>query len=103
MEYPVEYKTRSISVDDDVIEVRFHYDELCGVWLGDYPYFAEEPRWTPNGRPWMNACYTEVPMLRRILAMIAAAVRISKENVIMIGSVSAFTMQTESRRMTRDK
>lgn len=61
MEYPVEYKSRSISVDDDVIEIRFRYDELCGVWLGDYPYFAEEPRWTPNGRPWMNACYTECP------------------------------------------
>lgn len=61
MEYPVEYKTRIIRVDDDPIEIRFRYDELCGVWLGDYPFFKEEPRRTPNGRPWMNAGYTECP------------------------------------------
>lgn len=61
MEYPVEYKTRVIRVDDDALEIRFRYDELCGVWLGDYPYFIEEPRFTPGGRPWRNACYTECP------------------------------------------
>lgn len=55
MEYPVEYKIRTITVDDDSIEIRYRYDEMCGVWLGDYPYFVEEPRWTPSGKPWVNA------------------------------------------------
>lgn len=61
MEYPVRYKTRTITVDDDAIEIRFRFDELCNVWLGDWPFFAEEPRRTPSGRPWMNVCYTECP------------------------------------------
>ncbi len=61
MEYPVEYKTRTIIVDEDSIEIRYRYDEMCGVWLGDYPYFAEEPRRTPNGRPWVNAHNNQCP------------------------------------------
>lgn len=61
MEYPVEYRTRPTTVDGDTIDIRYRYDEMCGLWLGDYPYFVEEPRYTPNGRPWKNFIYNECP------------------------------------------
>lgn len=56
-----ETKVRTICVDADAIEVAFRYDGQWNVWLGDYPYFKEEPRHTPSGRPWRNAVYAECP------------------------------------------
>ncbi len=54
-------KIRSIRVDDDSIAVPFTFDEQCGVWLGEYPFFKEEPRYTPSGRPWRNVSFTGCP------------------------------------------
>lgn len=54
-------KVRTITVDGDSIAVRFQFDEQFGIWLGEYPFFKEEPRYTPSGRPWRNAVYTECP------------------------------------------
>ncbi len=54
-------KVRSICVDGDSIAVTFTYDDQFGVWLGEYPFFKEEPRYTPFGRPWRNVSFTECP------------------------------------------
>lgn len=57
----VKIKKRTISVDGDSIEIQFCLDELWNVWLGDYPFFKEEPRYTPSGRPWRNVAHTNCP------------------------------------------
>ncbi len=54
-------KFRTICVDDDAIEVLFLYDAQWDVWIGEYPFFKEEPRYTRSGRPWKNAAYNECP------------------------------------------
>lgn len=46
---------RSFSFDGDVLEVVFRYDDTLGIHFGDYPDFEETPRYTPKGRPWVNA------------------------------------------------
>lgn len=48
---------RTFRIDGDTLEVEFQYDADWKVWLGDFPYFAEEPRYTPSGRPWRNAIH----------------------------------------------
>ncbi len=45
---------RTYRIDDDKLDVLFEFCEACGAWIGDYPYFDEEPRNTPNGHPWRN-------------------------------------------------
>lgn len=50
----VQVKNRIISLDGDEVEVAFTYDSKRKVWNGDYPDFEEEPKFTPNGRPWVN-------------------------------------------------
>lgn len=57
----VKTKKRIISVDGDAIEVQFRLEELWNVWLGDYPFFADEPRYTASGRPWRNVAHAECP------------------------------------------
>lgn len=52
---------RTICVDGDSIQVAFRFDEQFGVWLGEYPFFKEEPRYTPSGKPWRNVAFTECP------------------------------------------
>ena len=47
-------KLRTYRIDGDTIEVSFTFHEQCGRWIGDYPFFEEEPRYTPSGRPWTN-------------------------------------------------
>lgn len=56
-----ETKVRTYRIDGDTIEVLFEFDALCKRWIGDYPYFAEEPRKTPNGRYWRNVTQTGCP------------------------------------------
>lgn len=52
---------RTICMDGDSIDVTFRYDEQWEVWIGEHPFFKEEPRYTPSGRPWRNAVYNECP------------------------------------------
>lgn len=55
-------KNRTYTLDGDTLEVTFRYDELSGKYLGDYPDFVENPRYTPNGRPWVDVtCGDECP------------------------------------------
>ncbi|MBQ2765296.1 MAG: hypothetical protein IJO94_01020 [Firmicutes bacterium] len=50
---------RTIRVDEDALEIMFLYDDKWRTWIGQYPFFKEEPRYTPSGRPWRNAVFTE--------------------------------------------
>lgn len=48
-------------LDGDFLEVSFRYDELSGKHLGNYPDFFDEPRYTPNGRKWVDAITDDCP------------------------------------------
>ncbi len=52
---------RTFRVDGDTLEIEFRYDEDWSVWLGEYPYFKEDPRFTPSGRPWRNVIHEGCP------------------------------------------
>ena len=47
--------TRSYCFDGDICDVVFRLSDSCGKYLGDYPDFEEEPRFTPQGRMWITA------------------------------------------------
>lgn len=57
----VKKETRTFLIDGDALEVEFRYDEEWHVWLGNYPYFDAEPRYTPSGRPWRNVIHEGCP------------------------------------------
>ena len=46
---------RTYELDGDKLKVLFVLDEESGVFLGNYPDFDFEPRYTPNGRPWTTS------------------------------------------------
>ncbi len=48
-------------LDGDFLEVDFHLDEQSGKYLGDYPDFSENPRYTPNGRKWIDTLTEHCP------------------------------------------
>ncbi len=48
-------------LDGDSLEVTFRYDELSGKYLGNYPDFYDTPRYTPNGRKWVDAITGNCP------------------------------------------
>ena len=47
--------TRTFCLDGDICDVVFRLDEASGKYLGDYPDFEAEPRYTPNGYLWTEA------------------------------------------------
>lgn len=55
-------ENRIISLDGDSIEVIFSYDERYKIWNGNYPDFEENPRFTPNGKPWVNVISDSCPL-----------------------------------------
>ena len=52
---------RTFRIDDDMLTVPYHCDKDTGLLIGQFPAFEEEPRYTPNGRPWKNAVSTGCP------------------------------------------
>ena len=48
-------KQRTFQLDGDLFTVSYHYDEDADIYIGQFPSFEEDPRYTPNGRPWKNA------------------------------------------------
>ena len=50
-----EEKLKTFQVDGDRFAVPYHFDERSDIFIGQFPSFEEEPRYTPNGRPWKNA------------------------------------------------
>ncbi len=54
-------KVQTYRIDGDILEVLFQFYEAYGVWIGDYPYFDDEPRYTPNGRLWKNVTHDSCP------------------------------------------
>ncbi len=54
-------KVKTYYLDGDFLEVSFRYDERSGKYLGNYPEFSEIPRYTPNGRKWVDAITENCP------------------------------------------
>lgn len=51
-------RVRTYRLDGDVLEIVSRYDESSGLWIEDYIDFDDEPRYTPQGRPWK--CVTTI-------------------------------------------
>ena len=47
-------KQRVYTLDGDTVTVEFTYNAESDMFFGDYPDFAETPRFTPQGRRWVN-------------------------------------------------
>lgn len=48
--------------DGDSVEIREVYDDICKRWLGNFTFLDKAPRYTPNGRPWVDiTCGDECP------------------------------------------
>lgn len=54
-------KYREFSIDGDTVRVPVIYDEVINQHVNDYPDFIKEPRFTPDGRPWVNVTYDGCP------------------------------------------
>ena len=54
-------KKRIFKLDNDTIEVAFRYNKELDMYFGCYPDFSETPRFTPNGKPWVNVTKTDCP------------------------------------------
>lgn len=50
-----------IQLDDDTFEIICTYNEEMNKYFGDYPDFKEHPRYTPNGKPWVNVMDCDCP------------------------------------------
>ncbi len=55
MRHLSDVKKRIFQLDEDSVEVIFTKNDKFNIYFGDYPDFSENPRYTPNGRPWVNA------------------------------------------------
>ena len=47
-------RLKTFQVDGDMLTVPYRYDEEAEIFIGQFPEFDTEPRYTPNGRPWKN-------------------------------------------------
>ncbi|MBR2861639.1 MAG: hypothetical protein IKB86_07365 [Clostridia bacterium] len=54
-------KKRIFRLDDDAVEIAFVLDPEANIFLGDFPDFAECPRYTKNGYCWVNATNDDCP------------------------------------------
>ena len=45
---------KTFHLDGDLLSVPYQYDAGAALYIGQFPSFEEEPRYTPNGRPWRN-------------------------------------------------
>ncbi len=55
-------RIRTYRMDGDTIDVVETYHEKSGNWVGDYPCFELDKRYTPNGRMWVDiTCGDECP------------------------------------------
>lgn len=54
-------KIRIVSLDQDTFELKYIYNEELEKYFGEYPDFNETPRYTPNGKPWVNVTDEDCP------------------------------------------
>ena len=54
-------RLKTFHVDDDQLTVPYHYDEKAKIFIGQFPEFEAEPRFTPNGRPWKSVISDSCP------------------------------------------
>lgn len=52
---------KTFHVDDDLLTVPYYYDEDAEIFIGRFPEFDVDPRYTPNGRPWKSAVSDSCP------------------------------------------
>lgn len=57
-------RLRTFFIDGDQLTVKYHYDEKAEIFIGQFPEFEEEPRYTPNGRPWKSAVSIGCPFAK---------------------------------------
>lgn len=48
-------RLKTFHIDGDLLTVSYYYDEDAKIFIGQFPEFDDEPRYTPNGRPWKSA------------------------------------------------
>ncbi len=49
---------RTYVVDGDSVEITYTYDESRNRYFGEFPDFEVSPRYTSEGRPWVNVLST---------------------------------------------
>ena len=55
-------RIRTYRNDGDSIDILESFHEKSGNWVGDYPCFELDKRYTPNGRRWVDiTCGDECP------------------------------------------
>lgn len=54
-------RLKTFLIDGDILTVPFHYDEDAEIFIGQFPEFDMEPRYTPNGRPWKSVVSNSCP------------------------------------------
>lgn len=54
-------RLKTFQVDGDMLTVPYRYDEEAEIFIGQFPEFDTEPRYTPNGRPWKNVVSDSCP------------------------------------------
>lgn len=47
-------RLKTFLIDGDELTISYHYDEDARIFIGQFPEFEAEPRYTPNGRPWKS-------------------------------------------------
>ena len=52
---------KTFHIDDDQLTVAYHYDEDAKIFIGQFPEFETEPRYTPNGRLWKSVVSDSCP------------------------------------------
>lgn len=52
---------KTFHIDDDLLTVPYLYDEDAKIFIGQFPEFETEPRFTPNGRPWKSVVSDSCP------------------------------------------
>ena len=54
-------RLKTFHIDGDLLTVPYHYDEDAEIFIGQFPEFDAEPRYTPNGRPWKSVVSDRCP------------------------------------------
>lgn len=54
-------RRKTFLVDGDLLTVPYYYDGNAGIFIGQFPDFDAEPRYTPNGRPWKSVVSDSCP------------------------------------------
>lgn len=57
----IKTKKRLYRLSGDALEVIFVYDKDTDMYFGEYPDFDSTPRYTPDGKKWVNVTKDDCP------------------------------------------